>query len=114
MQQLVNAINVYCDTLTEGVNYYLGVRTNYLAEPEQISAIIERIETPNFVKKLVVDNQPLNSEVCEATIGLYVTFQLRREPYTHKHKLTKDENAHIVSFIDDITAALSSLNFADN
>jgi len=111
MQQFVHAINVYCDTLTKGINQYYGVPTSYLADPDRILKIIQRIETPSFVKKLVVDNQPLNSENCDATIGLYVTFQLRREPYTAKHKLTREEEAQVESFIDVIATALASLAY---
>lgn len=113
MQQVIYRVNVYCDTLTEGANFYLGVPTRYHAEPDRISEVIERLEVPSFVKQVVVDNQPLSSEVCEATIDLYVTYQLRREPYTSKLKLRKDEEAHIMSFVDDITAALASLDTVD-
>ncbi len=113
MQQIIYRVNVYCDTLTEGANFYLGVPTRYHAEPDRISVAIKQIETPSFVKQIVVDNQPLSSQVCEASIDLYVTYQLRREPSTGKLKLRKDEEAHVMSFIDDITAALASLDTVD-
>lgn len=113
MQQVIYRVNVYCDTFTKGANFYLGVPTRFHAEPDRISEVIERLKVPSFVKQIVVDNQPLSSEVCEATIDLYVTYQLRREAYTAKHKLTNEEGAHVMSFINDIMTTLASLDTVD-
>lgn len=112
MQQLVHEIDVYCNTLTKGVNFYLGVPIEHQMDPTQILEVISRLPTRDFIKDIRVDSKRLSHDYYEATIDLYVTCQVRQMPHG-KRKIEAGEEARIMLFVNEIIAALASVNSVD-
>ena len=106
MNQFVHRIDVYCDTLTRGINFYVGRPIDLRVEPEELQAFIAILKTPGFLKKIDVNVQPLDNKQSETILELYVTFQIRRERQTHKLRLHAEEDRQLNIFIDQLIKQL--------
>lgn len=100
-------INVYCDTLTKGHNWYTTWPADGFCETEAAQALIDSLKLPDFVRKAEVEETPLNDHESEGEIGLYVTFQIRR--IGSKHKLLEHEERQLATFISELQKSIAAL-----